>query len=510
MKSIFIKGVLCTATALLLATGCKEDFIDQPAPGNLNETEFYRTDADALQATTAVYDIMSAHYNTAWTSITVVKTMLADESNAGGSGPGDQTGYQSLDDYNFDPENDKVLATWGLCYSAIYRANKVINSVTPETPLRERLIAEAKAMRAYNYFELVSLWGDVPLVTSEIPQSQYTSTPRAPKADVYALIERDLTEAIAVLPVKSAYAAADRFRVSKGTAQSILGKAYLYQEKWAPAAQQFEAVITSGEYRLEPSVARAFSKAGEFGAESVFELSYTPSQQYDWGNFPWGSAPESNIHIQLMGPRSDFYTKAPSDSLIGGWGFNVPKAKLYQAYVSAGDEGRRKATVMSEAELKAAGGNWTAPNAYDYEGYFQRKYGTYANESGTAPSDVKELNYGTNWRLIRYADVLLMAAEANYRAGNEGKALEYLNQVRQRPGTNLPALNAAGNALFEAVVRERQLELAFEGVRFQDLVRWGRADEELGPLGFRTGKHELLPIPGLDVRTAGLQQNIGY
>ncbi|RYD93895.1 MAG: RagB/SusD family nutrient uptake outer membrane protein, partial [Sphingobacteriales bacterium] len=454
--------------------------------------------------TTAIYDMMSAHYNSNWASIYVVKTMLGDESNAGGSNSGDQPGYQSLDDYNFTTSNDKIQDAWRMMYYTIYRANKVINRSDAGTPLRARLIAEAKALRAFNYFELVSLWGDVPLMLGDVPTSNFTGIPRAPKADVYAQIEKDLNEAIAVLPLKNTYSAGDRFRVSKGAAQGMLGKALLYEKKYADAAAQFENVITSGQYSLEPSIGKAFSQAGEFGSESLYEVSYTNARSYDWGNFPWGSAPESNIHIQLMGPRSDYYTKAPADSLIGGWGFNVPKQKLWDAYIAAGDVNRRKATVMSTQELIAAGGNWTSPNAWDFEGYFQRKYGTFTSQTG---SPVGELNYGTNWRWLRYADVLLMAAEANLNANNPGKAVTYVNMVRQRPGTGLAPL---ATVTMDDIMRERQLELAFEGFRFQDLVRWGKAAQELGPLGFVAGKHELLPIPDYDVRSGLLTQNPGY
>jgi len=322
---------------------------------------------------------------------------------------------------------------------------------------------------------------------------------------VYAQIEKDLNDAIAVLPLKNNYVGADRFRVSKGTAQALLGKALLYQQKWSDAATQLEAVITSNQYSLASSVGAAFSRQLEFGQESVFEISYTNGRSYDWGNFPWGAAPESNIHIQLMGPRSDFYTKAPADSLIGGWGFNLPRKKLYDAFVNAGDVNRRKQTLMSEAELKAAGGNWTNPTAWDYDGFFQRKYGSFSTQTG-AP--IGELNYGTNWRHIRYADVLLMAAEAYYRASNEPKARQYLNLIRQRAG--LPDVTASGAALFSAIVLERQLELAFEGVRFTDLVRWGLAVQEMGSLGFKQNKHELLPIPDFDVKTGNLTQNPGF
>jgi hypothetical protein len=502
MKSYWNNFAISTL-ALLILGGCKK-FLDQPVTGALPEQEFYKTDLDATQALTAVYDMMQAHYNNNWGSLYMIKTLLSDESNAGGADAGDQPGYQTIDQYNFDAANDKVRDAWRMLYFTIYRANKVINKTKPETDLRRRLIAEAKAIRAYNYFELVSLWGDVPLVLDDIAPADYTKTGRKPKIQVYVQIEKDLQDAISVLPPKSSYSAGDKFRASKGMAQALLGKVYLYQQNWSEAAEQFEEVIASAQYGLAPSIGAAFSKAYEFGTESLFEISYTSDRSYDWSNFPWTSQPESNIHIQLMGPRSDYYTKAPGDSLLGGWGFNLPKKKIWDAFVSVGDVERRRQIVMSKTELLGMGGNWTNDNAWGYEGYFQRKYGSFSTQTG---GPINELNYGTNWRLIRYADVLLMASEANYRVNNDPKAREYLNMVRRRAA--LADVTAGGTALFDAIVKERQLELAFEGFRFTDLVRWGLAQQELGPLGYQA-KHSLLPIPDYDVKTGGLTQNPGY
>lgn len=503
MKKIFNKFSIACLAFFLLFSSCKK-FLTQDVPGAFAESDFYKTDADVNQAVIGIYDMMQAHFNAAWGSIYMVKSLLSDESNCGGANSTDQPQYQSLDDFKHDATNAAVRDAWRMCYFTIYRANKVINKTDADNAVKKRLVAEAKTLRAYNYLELVSLWGDVPLVLNDIPPAQYTSTKREQKAKVYAQIEKDLLEAITDLPVKSA---TEKFRVAKGTAQALLGKAYLFQGKWAEAATQFEAVITSNQYSLGTSVGAVFSRSGEFGSESLFEISYTENRNYDWGNYPWDYQPESNIHIQLMGPRADYYTKAPADSLIGGWGFIRPKQKLWNAFIAAGDVQRRNQVIMSEAELKAAGGNWSNPGDWDYEGYFQRKYGTFTSQTG-AP--VGELNYGTNWRHLRYADVLLMAAEANNKMGgaNDAKAQTYLNQVRSRAG--LAPVSATGTTLFEAIVRERQLELAFEGVRFVDLVRWGRASAELASLGFVTGKHELLPIPDYDIRAGGLNQNPGY
>ena len=503
MKNSIIKISAICLLILVSNNSCKK-FLDNEVMGAFPEEDFYKTDQDVTQAVTGIYDMMSAHYNSSWGSLFMIKSLLSDESNAGGSNSGDQPGYQALDNYTFDATNDKVRDAWRMCYYTIYRANKVISRSDDATPLKKRLKAEAKFLRAYNYFELVSLWGDVPLVLADVPPSQFTSTPRSSKTDVYKQIEKDLTEAAADLPSKSAYTGSDRFRVSKGSAQGMLGKALLYQNKMAEAAAAFDLVINSNVYSVGPSIGATFSANHEFGSESLFEISYSNGRSYDWGNFPWGSAPESNIHIQLMGPRADFYTKAPADSLQGGWGFIRPKQKMWDAFIADGSVSRRQQSIMSQAELITAGGNWTAPGDWDYEGFFQRKYGSFTTQTG---GPTAELNYGTNWRHLRYSDVLLMAAEANYQT-NEGKARGFINQIRALRG--VPNVTATGSALFTAIVKERQVELAFEGVRFTDLVRWGMATAELGPLGYVAGKHNVLPIPDYDVRTGLLSQNPGY
>lgn len=510
MKHSIIRYTFLGISALFLGSGCAKNFLDQEIPGRSPEEEFYQTDGDALAATFAAYDFLQADYNWGWASILLVKTFPSDESNAGGSGPADQPSYQALDNFTFESQNEAVLWTWRVCYFGAYRCNQVINRVKGETDLQKRLVAECKALRAHFYFDLVGLWGDVPLILKDLTPAEYSKIPRAKKADVYAQMTKDLLEAIPLLPLKSAYPANERHRVSKGAAQALLGKIYLYQQKWPEAAAAFNDVITSNQYDLEPDFAKVFSEAGEFGMESVLEVPFTSRKGFDWGNFPWDTYRliESNIHVQLQGPRSDFYTKAPNDSLNAGWGFNLPKPKLYNAYIAAGDVKRRTNTVMSVGELVANGGGWTAPTAWDYEGFFQRKYGSFEGETSSEGGAVPDLNYGNNIRLIRYADVLLMAAEAYYRAGNEDRARTELKKVRLRAG--LGEITATGDALFNAIVNERFLELAFEGFRYMDLVRWGKAEAELGALGFKANKHELLPIPNEDVRIGNIEQNKGY
>jgi starch-binding outer membrane protein, SusD/RagB family len=507
MREIILKtkNVVVVLFILSVASACN-DYLDQPVNGNLSEDEFYKTENDALNGLTAAYDAYSNVYNAIWPSMYLIREIPSDDVNAGGSDQNDQAGFQQIDDFTHDSQNDQVQGAWRNVWAAVYRANKVIAKTDASSDVMKRFVAEAKVLRAFLYMDLVSMWGGVPLITDDIPAADYTTQVRASKDEVLSLIEQDLTEAIPDLPLKSAYSAADKYRASKGTAQALLGKALLYHENYANALTQFEAVINSGEFDLEDEVTAVFDITNEFGKESLFELNYIGDGR-DWGSYDWSSTKNDNVIVQLMGPRGDYYVQAPGDSLTGGWGFNTPTDEVYQAYVSAGDTDRRQRFIESQAELEAAGGDWTNNSAWDYEGYFRRKYGHFSTQSG---GPVGELNYATNFVLLRYADVLLMAAEAANKSGNDVDAVTYLNMVRARPSTNLAPVVATGAALFDAIVLERRLELAFEGHRFVDLVRWGLADDELGDLGFVAGKHEVLPIPNADVIAAKLIQNPNY
>lgn len=474
---------------------CSKDFLDQPVNNQLSLDQFYQTDEQAEQAIRAVYDILQWHYNSVgWAGPYVMKTMPSDEGTAGGSNAGDQPAIQVLDSYTYDAYNDVIRGAWMQNYYGVYRANLIINNIEPNTPLKAQVLAEAHALRAYYYLELVSQWGDVPLILKELTVSEYNQ-PRSPKADVYAQIEADLTAAIPELPLKSELTGGEKYKVSRGTAQALLGKAYLYQQKWNQAATTLGLVISSNQFDLV-DYDELFYQSEEFGMESLLEASYTSTNSYDWGNFPWGESRnvESNIFQQLMGPREGVFVGF--DSLTVGWGFNYPSQKLYDAFVAAGDSKRRKNTVLSQAEFEAMGGQVLDPNVWGYQGYIRTKYGTFIGESDA--SGIAALNYGTNWRLLRYADVLLMAAEAYYNDNNPTQALIELNKVRTRAG--LPTISPSGTDIFEAIVVERQLELAFEGSRLMDLIRWGRAAQEIQ--GFQTGKHELFPIPATELLKA--------
>ena len=501
MKKIITS--LVVVTLIILSTACRKDFLQVDPIGKMSVEKFYKTDEDANRAVIAAYDILQWMNARDWNSSYLVKTFPSDESNVGGGDAGDQPPYQELGKFTYGPSNATITAVWQSNYFGIYRANLVINNVKPETDFRKRVIAEAKFLRAYYYFEIASMFGTGPLNLTELKPSEY-SQPFVDKAALYAQVAKDLTEAIPDLPLKSQYAAEDVFRASKGAAQSLLGKCYLYDKKYAESAAAFEDVINSGEYTLQQDYSTLFLQASEFGTESIFEVSYITTAGYDWGSFQWGGnrAMENNITWQLTGPRGDYFEPGTS-GLIGGWGFNYPRQGLYDAFVAAGDTKRKAASVLSLDDLRALGGNWTNESSWGWDGCIRVKYGTRADETG---DPVAELNYGTNLRLLRFADVLLMAAEANHMSGNDGVAATYLNQVRER--AELPPFTGD---IMTAIKTERKLELCFEGVRFLDLIRWGDAPAVLGSAGFQTGKHEVYPIPQDEMRNNTFAvQNSGY
>ncbi|MEI6059512.1 MAG: RagB/SusD family nutrient uptake outer membrane protein [Bacteroidota bacterium] len=504
MKNSFIHKILVVVVFFLAITSCSKDFLEVAPVGKIPVENFYKTDADAFKGLIAAYDILQWTNARDWQSVYLAKTLPSDESTCGGSSSGDQPPLQELDKFNYGSSNPVIKGSYEGNYYGIYRCNLVISKVDPINDFRKQVIAEAKCLRAYYYSELVMMFGKVPLILSELAPSEYQQ-PQAEVTAIYAQIEKDLTEAIAVLPLKSALADADKFRVTKGTAQALLGKAFLYEKKWKESSDAFEAVIASNEYQLSSDFSTLFKIDQELGSESIFEVMFVNTKGYDWGTFGWGGNRnmENNITWQLCGPRGDYFV-AGNSGMVGGWGFNYPTKSMYDAYEAT--DIRRAATLWSIPDLRALGGDWTGTDAYGFNGYFRVKYGTFSSETG-AP--VGELNYGTNLRLIRYADVLLMASEAYYRQNLESKALTELNKVRNRAG--LANVAPTGTALFDAIVKERQTELAFEGVRFFDLVRWDLAAQVLGPLGFVTGKNELFPIPLDEVtNNSKIVQNPGY
>lgn len=547
MKTRIIKQSLILLLSFGLLFGCSESFLDMDQKGVISIDEFYKTDEDATQAIVACYNMLTTMNGSIWTSMWMAKMSLCDEIYTGGENSGDRPEYQELTTFTFGPTNTVITNVYRYAYMTIYRANKIVDLFTDPTPYQKKVIAEAKTIRALMYLELVSLYGPVPLTIHELSPAEWQA-PNSTVDAIYAQIELDLNEAIEELPVKSGMKAAgmDIARISKGTAQAILGKALLYQKKYSEAATVLQKVIDSGEYDLytlaelgyptnEMAYSQLFRKSTEFGKESLFELSWISTRGNDWSN-PYGDlwvdpsrTNPSNTVWQLCGPRGDQGFIGGSLGVNGGWGFGYPTVNILSAYRDAGDSVRLHGNIAIESQIIAAGGTLrnSLTNNYPWgcPGFIRLKYTTWENETA---GPVSELNYGTNLRIIRYADVLLMAAEAYLQGGQEDLARPLINKVRNR--VNLPSLSVV---TLNDIKLERQLELYCEGSRYQDLVRWGDASTVLEnqgksiptgifidnvmvwnsnpAAGFKVNRNELFPIPFNEISSnPNVKQNPGY
>jgi len=468
---------------LFAATQCS-DFLDKTVQGSLLDINFPETEQDAINATNAIYNTLRiAAYNSG--TFPILDIMSDDALK--GSNPTDAAAtIGAYDRFQHIPTEGSLQDWWNTLYQGVRRANIVLEKVPPleiNESLKTRLVGEASFLRALFYFDLVRAWGGVPIVTNTAAETELV---RSSREDVYNLIESDLLTAITNLPEKSAYAAADMGRATKGAARGLLAKVYLFQNNFTNAERYALEVINSGQYSLEPEFTRASNVAGEFGVESVFEVGAIGQEGIENGG---------NQYANVQGVRG-----TPNR----GWGFNRPSPDLIAAF--GPNDPRREATVsyLGEVldEVTIAGDGGTPDEIRDAAGNII-EIETY-NQKVWTPG----INVPTQWehnrRILRYADVLLIAAEASNENNKAAQALTFLNQVRARARGNnaaiLPDISETNkDALRDIILNERRLELAMESHRFWDLVRTNRAAAELGPLGFIPGKHELLPIPQVEI-----------
>lgn len=503
MKTFLIKSTFFALLLVSLAS-CKKWLDYNPKEDfRITELDYLASESDYRTMAVSVYSPLQ------WLNQAVVVGEIAsDNAVSGGENASDVLSLQQIDDYTHTANNSTLSELWKSAYEGVNRANyltqyKAANPAgkTVDFAGKEALYGEVYFLRAYYYFTLVKFWGDVPLFTDKrLGLAESGSLGRSPKADVYRQIETDLTAAIAALPAVQM----QKGRITKYAAQALLGKVYLYQKKYNEAAPVLESIITSNAFTLVNDFAGMFLATGENGAESVFEIQYTnTSPYYNWGGATRG---QGNYAVQQCGIRG--LNGSPDMPYAAGWSTNLPTQNLSNAY-AAGDR-RKAATILDIEAYKAANPSYNityqvAP--YKNTGLYSQKYHPRKGQT----SGQLELNYLNNYRIIRYADVLLMAAEAWNKSTtpNDTKAQGYLNQVRRRAfGDNLHDITTTGNALYLNILDERRLELAMEGDRFFDLVRTGQAATKI--TGFTAGKHEVFPIPIEEVTISGLTQNAGY
>lgn len=488
----------------LFLSACGKEFLELKPRGTTLETNFYQNQEELFEALVATYDVLQWGGTNGWTMKLGLLNAASDDCFAGGSDASDQPNWVAFDNFTVAPFLGPQLGLWQKGYSGIYRANllleKLQNVEDLDSEFKARTEAEAKFLRAFYYFDLVRFFGNIPLITEVVSADQIYTQTQSPAEEIYTQIERDLFDAYNTFELPATVGPDELGRVTKGAVTALLGKVILYQNdnsRMEQAATFFDEVINSGIYALESDFANIFRLENEFGPESVFEINYSGNQRGGWGNF--GNGTEGNYDVQFFGMR-DYV----GPIYANGWSFCPVTPKLVELMRN---DPRYEHTIIDGNQLKQQGASYT--EGFQNTDYFIRKYA--GLQQDRALDGEPALNWSYNVREIRLADVMLMAAESYARAGNDAQAKTYLNQVRARVFLR-PITAATGEQLLDLIYRERQMELATEGHRYFDLVRTGKASEELGDQGFTPGKNEVLPIPQaeIDITEGLLIQNPGY
>ena len=516
-----ISTLSCSAlmAGFLMLQACSEDFLDRQPESELTTGNFYQTADDAQAALVAAFDPLQ------WELTTLNNWQFGDvvggDTDKGSTDDQDYVQIAQLANFTARGDNSELNFTWEQAYDGVYRSNLVLDRVPAiemDETKKNQILGQAKFLRATYYYFLVRTFGRVPNITKELLPSEVNVARAATIGENWTQIEKDLTEAIAVLP--ASWPAADFGRPTKGAAQALLARVALYQStpgspyftsaKWQQVADLTDAIMASGTYILEPNYQAMFTTAGEKNKEFIFSV------QAASGTTGWNNDNEGTALNQWLAPRTTDFS---------GWGFNTPigpntpngyagnpKIKvgnIVEAYGTC--DPRLKANILGtdpNDELFGIKYNMQKDpdkpgqykvNNWSRTGYNIRKYMIPESELGAgganSPLDVP---------LIRYADVVLMNAEAYNELGNSAKALTSVNMVRDRARNMvtgatcpLPITTTNKDELRDAILNERRLELAFEGLRYFDLVRTNKAEAFLNAMGrpFKKGVNELFPIP---------------
>ena len=512
---------------------CGDDVLELENLGVQTAEVYYNDPDNALAGINSCYSAMMDDRYYGYGDI------MSDDAIKGGSDMFDWSTRQEVREFSLNSGNAEIGSTWNRYYTTIVRSNEIINSLPEATfdeELKNRIIGEAKFLRAYAYSRLVKLFGGIPIVKGDMDVDKLKKT-RASVDEVYALIKSDLDEAIEALPLKSLYDPADLGRATKGAARALKARAlmqessYIYNDAlgvsdypvsedaiWDEVYRLTGDIIESGEYALSDNFAVNFEMEGENNVESVFEI------QHKTTSLEWGES-VGNPRTVEMGNRDDW-----------GWCFNLPTDALYNAYSDT--DPRRECTIYGQEFdiLYGETQTWEKQEwTLNHEKTSNFVSSCRLNRKYALAPELRHGNHNNqpnNHRVIRYADVLLMHAEAAYYKGLEEEARSAVNQIRARAenstmplgsksgqtsnytydsysGASVEPITASGQELLEAIWHERRLELAMEGRRYFDIVRTGRT--HLLPYEDNYKQHEgLLPIPIGDVNTFELEQNKDY
>lgn len=500
---------------------CSNDLIDKSIYGEQSNETFYQNDEQIKEALTYTYLQLRITWNEYAKNQYFVGDVSTDDAWKGGGGDGDYGAAFNMQNFIMYPTNEIANTRWDILYKLINRANDVIfygANAEGDKKMLIQYINEAKFLRAFGYYNLVTIFGGVPLVLAPIIPEESYSIPRASANEVFNQIIKDLTDA-AQLPLKSEYSAENQYRVSSGLANTLLGKVYMFQDNYTKAEETLREVIESGEYSLLSDFGYNWREEYENSIESIFEI---PNEMAD-----------KDISVGTNVPH--FFT---TRNTVGyqGYGFHQPTKDLFDEFDSDDPRITYTFTMTGDRFLQDSEDQ---DNSLSKSGYHDRKI--------LVPHFLRENEY--SWiisyhiRLIRYSDVLLLYAEALNENGNPGEALNCLNQVRARArstnpidplrekqiyvpqtdGNTLPDVTTTDKLeLRDAIWHERRCELAMEGWRRDDLMRQKRFGEVMHVFAskyktekgadFRDNRDYLFPIPQneIDYTDGIITQNPNY
>ena len=491
------KNIILSLITALTILGCA-DFIEIEPQDSLTTTAFYKTADDAIASINAAYDGFQ-HLNYYGFNYPDIMNIAGGDAIKGGFGAGDRPAYLEFETFDITPQNLRIREFYAMAWGGVNRANQVLDNVsqmevegTFTEALKTRILGEATFLRAFHYTNLVTAFGGMPIYTS-VPSINDEVLPRATTEETWNFIISSFQEAATLLP--DSYDGANVGRATKGAANAMLARIYSFRGEWAQVNTQADLVINSpANYDLAPTFAENFDERGNNNMESIFEIQYTlTSTSLDI----WSNAGDWN---------SNFIAKYSAPQVgNAGWATMSPTQELVDDF-EAGDI-RLGETVYQPGDPYGEG--VFDPN----DGSHFENAGLYGNKklTGLDFANTAGNGFNYNYKIIRFADILLLKAEAeNELNGISTNALAPLNRIRTRAGllpvneTNNPGLNQT--ELRDIILDERRSEFALEGLRFYDVVYRGRGTEFLGSRGYQPGD-ELFPIPPVEIAQTGWPQN---
>lgn len=490
MKSYkIIIGCFLALVSGLTLNAC-DDKLDIDPLYSLDGGSYFNSQNDYELALVGAYDLLQTSYLNLW-----IGEIASDNAIAGGESVTDTPGLHEIESMNHNAVNNELRSVFSFNYAGIARTNYLFeNKDNLDFSGKDEIYAQAHFLRAYYYFQLVKYFGGVPLIVdTQLSSEEVGSSTRATAEEVYAQIEADLIAASADLE----WTVEEKGRITKGAALGLLGRVYLYQDKFDEASIVLDSVINQGPYSLinvttSEEYANLFSVSQEGNSESVFEIQYSGQEG---GSYDCIVCLEGFAAVGFQGIRQ-YVGPVYGD----GNSYNLPTTDLYDSFEA--NDIRKDGTVLNLDAFIAAQSN-AADISYaigggGHTGFYNNKYIKRLDELGLPDND---LTSPVNYRVLRLPDIYLMAAEAHNRknSANDALAISYLNAVRERVG--MSALSLSGSALTEAIWNERRYEMSGEGFRFWDLVRTNQAATKIE--GFTVGKNELFPIPQVEIDLAG-------